>query len=286
MTMERYPGSIDGLAATIYGPMNEHGQPAIAIVLHTTETVGIPSYNGGDSAPHYTYDPASRTFHRHASLDGYVGSMRGHSYGGHTNCKAIQLEILAYSDRAVADGHPDRLWIGDLSDDGYRDVGSWIQWVRDETGIGMDVTPTPAGGWLYGTTSPYRLSDEEWSRFDGVTAHGAVPFQTHWDTGVLDLVRISGSGSVPPPTPEPDPDSFPIEVRRILVSQTTNDYAADVAICQGLLISHGYSLERHGVDGVFGPETRDRVVRFQSDRGLTADGIVGVDTWTSLETAP
>jgi len=282
---DRYPGSVDGIKATTYGPINVHNRPALAIVLHTTETVGVPGYSGGDVAPHYTYDPAARKFYRHASLSEYVGTMRGHSSGGHTNCKAIQLEILAYSDRTIADADVRRLWIGDLTDAGYDDLGSFVAWVREETGIGDEVTPTPAGGWLYGTSSPHRLSSADWDRFDGLTAHGAVPYQTHWDTGVLALERISGSGSVVPP-PDPDPDSFPIDVSRLLVSQSTNDYAPDVSILQGLLISHGYSLERHGVDGVFGPETRGRLEAYQRDHGLTADGIAGVDTWTSIEIAP
>lgn len=37
-----------------------------------------------------------------------------------------------------------------------------------------------------------------------------------------------------------------------------------------------------GIDGVFGPNTRSAVRSFQAQNGLTADGIVGCDTWTSL----
>jgi D-alanyl-D-alanine carboxypeptidase (penicillin-binding protein 5/6) len=36
------------------------------------------------------------------------------------------------------------------------------------------------------------------------------------------------------------------------------------------------------VDGVFGPMTRAAVVRFQRDRGLTAEGEVGTETWHAL----
>lgn len=37
-----------------------------------------------------------------------------------------------------------------------------------------------------------------------------------------------------------------------------------------------------GVDGVFGPGTRQGVVRFQRENGLSADGVVGCQTWTRL----
>ena len=36
------------------------------------------------------------------------------------------------------------------------------------------------------------------------------------------------------------------------------------------------------VTGYFGPQTRDAVLAFQSSRGLTADGIVGAQTWDAL----
>jgi len=48
---------------------------------------------------------------------------------------------------------------------------------------------------------------------------------------------------------------------------------------QYLLRSYTFDL---AVDGVFGPETEDRVRRFQQNWGLTVDGVVGPQTWSEL----
>ena len=38
-----------------------------------------------------------------------------------------------------------------------------------------------------------------------------------------------------------------------------------------------------GLDGIFGEATRNAVVNYQRRRGLTADGIIGCNTWRSLQ---
>ncbi len=38
-----------------------------------------------------------------------------------------------------------------------------------------------------------------------------------------------------------------------------------------------------GLDGIFGAATQSAVIAYQRSRGLTADGIVGCNTWRSLQ---
>lgn len=197
--MGDYPGSensedLQRQPATTYGPLPTHGRIKVATVLHTTETTGVPSFNDGDTAPHYSYEP----FNDHRWIrwadprDGYVGTMKGHSTG-HYNCKAIQLEIIGYSSKTVAEnrdvGH---MWIGNLDDQAYAELAAFYLWSVQNHGVEYDVydRPNEAESWLSGVSSPLRMSELEWEKFSGLTAHGAVPGNSHWDTGVLDLTRI------------------------------------------------------------------------------------------------
>lgn len=54
-----------------------------------------------------------------------------------------------------------------------------------------------------------------------------------------------------------------------------------VLVAQDGLNTLGYSTG--GLDGIFGAVTRNAVRRYQNNVGLTADGIVGCNTWRSLQ---
>ena len=58
------------------------------------------------------------------------------------------------------------------------------------------------------------------------------------------------------------------------------DRSDDVAYLQGLLNDAGYDVG--AADGIFGARTESAVRGFQTDNGLTADGIVGRRTWAVL----
>jgi len=57
-----------------------------------------------------------------------------------------------------------------------------------------------------------------------------------------------------------------------------------VKTLQRLLIMLGYSCGSAGVDGDFGNGTLNAVIAYQKANKLSADGIVGKDTWTALLT--
>lgn len=55
-----------------------------------------------------------------------------------------------------------------------------------------------------------------------------------------------------------------------------------VKALQILLIGNGYSCGAAGADGDFGTSTQNAVIKFQNAKKISADGIVGVQTWGKL----
>ncbi|MFD3675496.1 helix-turn-helix domain-containing protein [Streptomyces sp. NPDC058613] len=66
--------------------------------------------------------------------------------------------------------------------------------------------------------------------------------------------------------------------REILLD--TNSTGFDVVEVQCLLREHGFDPKT--TDGLYGQDTKEAATRFQSARGLVADGIVGPKTWAEL----
>lgn len=81
-----------------------------------------------------------------------------------------------------------------------------------------------------------------------------------------------GSSSI---TAAPAPEASPGYLRE-------GSTGPEVAKLQQELTNEGYSTQ--GIDGIFGPHTLDQVLAFQKAHGLSADGLVGPETWQALST--
>ena len=275
--MNRYPAATWRGGATTYGPNPAHGRVSLALILHTTETVGMPSFGGGDTAPHLVYDPRDRTWQQWADFDRYVGTMKGHSTG-HWNCQAIQVECLAYSDRNAAGSSG--TWVGDFNSDHYQDLAQLYAWLISEGLVGTGLHAEPDGGWLYGTSSPHRMNQQTFDLFTGLSAHGGVGGNTHWDTGVLSLETIwalATDGDVPPPTEPPPPPGkgspmWPMYYSDGFNSPSGNgrtEWRENVKVLQHLVNRAGGSVDE---DGLLGNGTLNEI---QDLTGLTVDQAVG-----------
>lgn len=261
--MDRYPPATWVGGATTYGPLPDHGKQYVKLVLHTTETRGMPGFSNGDTAPHLVYDPNTRTWTQWADFDRYVGTMKGHS-SGHWNCQAIQVEIIAYSDRNAAQS-VGGLWVGDFLPEHYADLAHLYRWLMAEGLTGLDLTPTPPGGWLYGTSSPHRLTPAQYDGLYGLTCHGAVPGNTHWDTGELDLEHLwllATDSEQPPdppdPTPPPDQEGEPMwpmyetDGYNSPSGKGRTAWRENVRVLQGMVNDAGGDVDE---DGKLGPGT-------------------------------
>ena len=110
-------------------------------------------------------------------------------------------------------------------------------------------------------------------------AHGIVKTKlgsrpwTHW----LQVPWLN-YGLVTAPAPQPVyPLGFGERVLRL------GDTGEDVRCMQRALIDIGFGVGHWGADGNFGAATRDGVIAYQRDRGLSQDGIVGPLTRMMME---
>ena len=195
MAVSRYPNALwkgDGKSGGSYtsGPWK--------VCLHTTETEGVPGYNSGSYAPHITYVPATRTFYQHTSLLTAARALRNESGGVQTNRDScIQLEIVCYSAKWIADGKASRLFVGDLSATHLADIRRFLEWTFANFGIKDKWPGKQAFSSSQANAPGFRMSGYEWDRYDGVMAHQHIPENTHWDTGALNWAALMDGAIVP-----------------------------------------------------------------------------------------
>jgi Putative peptidoglycan binding domain len=150
-----------------------------------------------------------------------------------------------------------------------RDVNYWgwpvIDYGSQSTVFGND----NPDGYYWGadwTSVPHLHSGDQmtqWADFGSIDkslAEASLPF---WDT----------HGGTPAPT------TWQETMMQALPLVKQDATGPQVRTVQGLLLARGYSVT---LDGVFGPATDATVKRFQGNSHLSADGIVGPQTWPAL----
>lgn len=84
--------------------------------------------------------------------------------------------------------------------------------------------------------------------------------------------------AIPEPEPEPGPKEKESEYWPPRMLDKTMR-GADVSLLQAVLNCRGYGCR---IDGYFGVNTERKVIAFQQDSGLVADGVAGPKTWEKL----
>ena len=94
------------------------------------------------------------------------------------------------------------------------------------------------------------------------------------------LFRSQWQSSPPPPSPSPQP-SYPVFAGRIMGNGGNGD---DVLAMQRQLVARGWL--SIAPDGSFGPATESVIRKFQAEKGLGVDGLVGPKTWDAIWRSP
>jgi peptidoglycan hydrolase-like protein with peptidoglycan-binding domain len=124
------------------------------------------------------------------------------------------------------------------------------------------------------------------------TADGTQWTDSFAGTGgaLIDMSDLNDDFFGAPETATGSSSSTEVDVQLQVLKQGSS--GQQVANWQGLLIAHAYGymiapatggdvMERAGVDGQFGARTAAATRKFQAGRNLTADGVVGPQTWGS-----
>jgi len=172
------------------------------VVLHTTETETIPGYLNGEVAPHLTYDPANDRWVQHNSFVIAGRALFNGPGGGETNRQnALQVEIVCYSDKGIAD-KVDGIWVGDLEIDHIAAIRAFIDWCVDNYDVKLKWPGKQALSYGGANAPGFRMTMSAWEAFDGVCGHQHIPENYHWDPGALDWATLMAEEEEEVVTPE------------------------------------------------------------------------------------
>lgn len=185
-----YPPAIHKLDGSGSGRWS--GRGAWKLVIHTTESRGLPDYQSGALAPHLTYWPARRTFTQHVRF-----SRPAESVLAHDDDQILQLEIVAFSDERLAARYPDAVPVSALTADHLADVAGFVRWVQRSLPIRTRYPARLATSYAAANAAGFRFSVTEFLAYDGLLGHQHVPGNTHWDPGAFrwDLLVRAISGA-------------------------------------------------------------------------------------------
>jgi len=91
-------------------------------------------------------------------------------------------------------------------------------------------------------------------------------------------------GATPIPPKPPASKAPPMHVDYFGISH--NPTCGDVRTWQNQMIHRGWYLGTMGADGIYGNNCRTVCISFQTEKGLTVDGLVGPQTWKATWDAP
>jgi len=100
---------------------------------------------------------------------------------------------------------------------------------------------------------------------------------------ILHMAGSTSTPSGPPPAPAPAPGPGVPVLHVDYFGRNHNPRCGDVYTWQAQMSRRGWHIQ---VDGDYGPASEQVCIQFQREKGLTADGLVGPQTWSMTWRAP
>jgi len=208
-------------------------------VLHTTETTGLPGYDGGAKAPHFTVVPglAAKTVvvYQHFDTSRPSRALANTSIPGETNREqCIQIELVGTSGwiYSVAPKSPALFW-PEAPEWALAGLARLMRWIEAAHGMPSVSTPRP---WVPWNGPRVRMSAAEWDTFTGWCGHQHVPENDHTDPGALPIARLLAHPAAAV-SPEEDDMPAPSDIWTALIPAPNDDGqgAPELARAQDIL---------------------------------------------------
>lgn len=243
------------------------------LVLHTTEGMGWPGYNGGGTAPHVTIRPRPGVgieVREHIAFGNYAKALENRSGGVQTNRRgAVQVELIGTCDPKH---RGDSRWYFWPEADAVvlKALADYLRPVLATYKIPHRGPAFVAYPKSYGLRASQRMSGAEWVRFEGICGHQHVPENTHGDPGAFPIGALISALTAPSSArPRPtrrllEDGSFGPATRRALQTWMVTHYDTRIAI-----------------DGDFGPASRkalERVLNHVAPAGWARLKVTGSTT--------
>jgi peptidoglycan hydrolase-like protein with peptidoglycan-binding domain len=97
------------------------------------------------------------------------------------------------------------------------------------------------------------------------------------------IIEIAGGASGPAPSPPQTGGGAAPKMSVDYFGRSRNSTVPDVRTWQQKMRDRGWSIS---VDQQFGPASEDVCKKFQREKGLAVDGLVGPQTWNTTWNAP
>lgn len=176
-------------------------------VLHTTEGMGWPGYEGGGTAPHDTIRAVPGVgivVRRHIDYAHFARALANTSEPGETNRRGvIQTELVGTCDPKRR-GDPAWYYWPDADDVVLRALADYYRPTYARYGIPGRAPTFLAYPESYGPTR-VRMTPQQFARFEGVCGHQHVPENDHGDPGLFPIGRyLAFAFPAAPSVPEED----------------------------------------------------------------------------------